>query len=141
MFSFSLFTGRWRLASHLRTGWQGETLATRHLRWLGYRVLQRNVRVGKKDEIDILAYDPIDQVLVFVEVKSRARSGEYAPEINVTAEKRIAMSRAARRWMTHHDWDIGYRLDVICVAEGKVVDHYKEVECNRSKWENRGHGR
>ncbi len=126
MWPLTLFTGK-STPAYLRVGWQGESLAARHLKRLGYRVLQRNVRVGRKDEIDILAYDPTENVLVFVEVKSRARNTEYTPEMNITAEKRIAMSRAARRWMTEHDWDMGYRLDVICVSEGKVVDHYKEV--------------
>ena len=131
VWSFPHFTDKSGLAPYLQVGWQGEILAARHLRQLGYRVLQRNVRVGRRDEIDILAYDPQDNVLVFVEVKSRARSGLYAPEVNVTASKRIKMSRAARRWMARHDFGIGYRLDVVCVAEGKVVNHFQQVSGRR----------
>ncbi len=118
-------------AAHFLVGSQGEALAALYLQRLGYSIFKRNLRVGRRDEIDILAFDPVDKVLVFVEVKSRARSTiYYAPEVNVTARKRSSMSRAARRYMTRHDFEIGYRLDVVCVAEGKVVNHFKEISAH-----------
>ena len=115
-------------APHIQVGREGEDTAVRYLRTLGYTILGRNIHVGKKDEIDILAFDRSEKITVFAEVKSRERSGAYAPEMNITWDKRTAMARAAARWITQRNLDVPYRLDVICVSEGRVVDHYKEIE-------------
>ncbi|MBI5156188.1 YraN family protein [Candidatus Peregrinibacteria bacterium] len=116
------------MAPHLLVGREGEDIAARYLRSEGYKILGRNVHVGKKDEIDILAFDQNEKITVFVEVKAREHSGEYAPELNITWGKRTAMARAAERWITQRNLDVPYRLDVICVSEGRVVGHYKEIE-------------
>lgn len=127
-----LFTGSSELAPHIVVGKNGENVAATFLRRLGYRILDRNVRVGKKDEIDIVAFDPLDRVYVFAEVKSRSRADEdFRPELNITPHKRNRMTHAARRWMVKRDEDVGYRMDVVCVVEGAVTAHYKEVEWSR----------
>ncbi len=115
------------MAKHMETGREGEGIALAHLRALGYPIRGRNVRIGR-DEIDIVAFDPKDQVVVFVEVKSRSRfDKDFRPELNVTGRKRGTMLRAARRWVARHRYDGGYRVDVVSVAEGRVLDHFKEV--------------
>ncbi len=107
-------------------GQAGEAVAERRLRLLGYRVLDRNLRVGR-GEIDLLAYDPTERVLAFIEVKTRQRHG-YDPAINLTPEKRAAMSRAARMWIDREDLgEIGYRLDLMCVEEGRITQHLKDL--------------
>lgn len=122
-----------RVAPHIRTGRTGERIAVQFLERLHYRILGRNVRLGK-GEIDILAWDPEDNVLIFAEVKTRLHDDpDYRPELNLTSEKRRRMVRAARLWVAEHEWDGGYRLDVLCVTGHSVVEHYKEVE-----WESRG---
>lgn len=125
---FSLLLGKPN-APHIEAGRRGERLAARFLRRLGYTVLQRNVHIGAKDEIDIVAYDPEDDVIVFAEVKTRSEESEYLPELNITPEKKEAMTRAARRWMIRFGADRFHRLDVVCVAAGRVTAHYKEIEC------------
>lgn len=128
MFLASLFHWQDR-AAHVQLGMDGEDIAAKHLRRSGYRIVRRNLRVGTKDEIDILAYDPKDDVYVFAEVKTRARlDPDYEPEMNATQEKREHMARAARRWMDAFATDVGYRLDLICVAEGRVVGHYEDID-------------
>lgn len=129
---FSFLCGK-SVAPHVEAGRHGEHIAARFLRKIGYRVLQRNIRIGPKDEIDILAYDPEDDVFVFAEVKTRTRESEYLPELNITPEKKEAMARAARRWMTRFGGDRFHRLDVVCVTAGRVTAHYKEVECDVSR--------
>lgn len=110
-----------------RIGDDGEIAAAGYLRMRGYKILGRNVRLVK-DEIDIIAYDPFDGCVVFVEVKSRARAvSEYSPAMRLDARKRTAMSRAARKWITKKNYHGGYRLDAILVADGRVMDHYKEI--------------
>lgn len=107
-------------------GHEGEVIAERRLRLLGYRILDRNVRL-ERDEIDLLAYDPTERVIAFIEVKSRSRSG-YDPAINLTPRKRAAMSRAARTWMEREQLgEIGCRLDLVCVEGGRVTQHLKDL--------------
>lgn len=116
------------LAPHIVVGEKGESLAADFLRKLGYRILAANVKVGAHDEIDIIAVDPKDRVLVFAEVKSRARrDDDYVPSLNLTREKRRNMFRAARRWMAAHRYDSGYRFDLIGIAGGVVIEHILDV--------------
>lgn len=100
----------------------------RHLRRKGIPVLARNMRVGRHDEIDIIAYDPVDRVIVFAEVKTRTvRSSDFRPELNLTHTKKARMIRAARAWTDVHCWDRGYRLDLLCIAGGEVIAHHRDL--------------
>ncbi len=116
------------LAAHLRTGRQGEEIALCFLSRLGWNILGRNVRIGKKDEIDLIAFDPMDRVIVFIEVKARkTMSASFRPEMNMTYRKKCCLFRAARHWVMMHDYEGGWRVDVLCVAEGIVTDHLREI--------------
>jgi putative endonuclease len=116
------------LAPHLRTGQNGEETAVHYLREMGYRIMGCNVRLSK-DEIDIMAFDPEDNVLVFAEVKTRkSLSEDFAPELNLTFQKKRNLFRSARTWVAHNGYEEGWRIDVLCVADGKVIDHWKEIE-------------
>ncbi len=82
---------------HLRSGEWGEEQAARMLSGKGYRILGRRVRVGRRDEIDIVARH--GEALVFVEVKTR-RGEEYGrPFSSVNRAKRHSLSRAAIGYM------------------------------------------
>ncbi|MFA7681563.1 MAG: YraN family protein, partial [Candidatus Peribacteraceae bacterium] len=96
-----------------------------------YRIYARNVRL-QKDEIDIVAYDPQERSVVFAEVKTRARtSKDFRPELNITRAKKEHLLRAARAWVALHEYEGSFRLDLICVAEGQVIHHVKDmaVDC------------
>ncbi len=109
-------------------GRRGEDVALTYLQRSGFLVLGRDVRL-ERDQIDILAYDPSEQSLVFVEVKARsAWSQDFRPELGLDARKRRAMVRAARRWVRERGYEGGYRMDLVCVVEGRVVDHLKELD-------------
>lgn len=97
----------------------GEALAVRHLLRQGMSVIGRNVRLGR-DEIDIVAFDPLDRCVAFVEVKMRTNGGDYHPSLNMTRGKRRHMIRAARRWVHANGYDGGYRLDAAYVSNGRV---------------------
>ena len=58
------------MADHNELGKIGEELAEKHLRRIGYQILQRNWRFGH-DELDIIARD--GEWLVIVEVKTTLR--------------------------------------------------------------------
>jgi len=59
-----------------------------------YRILGQRVRVGLRDELDLVCRSP-DGVLVFVEVKTRASEDFGRPFSAINARKRKALSRAS----------------------------------------------
>lgn len=115
------------MAPHIALGASGEDLAAVFLKSLGYSILHRNVRVGR-DEIDIIAEDKEDDVLVFVEVKARGKlDPDFLPAANAGPRKWKKLRRAAGKWTHEHSYDGGWRMDLVSVAGGKVIDHVKEV--------------
>jgi putative endonuclease len=108
------------MAEHLETGEWGERQAEKALKSKKYRILGRRVRVGQRDEVDLIARS--DETLVFVEVKTRASEDFGAPVAAVDAEKRRLLSRAAVRYLKMLKRPPEYfRFDVVEVI-GKVGD-------------------
>jgi len=71
-----------------------EALVADHLAAMGWRILGRQVRVGRL-EIDLLAVDPAPPAeLVLVEVRARGRREYGLPEESVDHAKRRALRRA-----------------------------------------------
>ncbi len=103
--------GFWRRRKSL--GEQGEDLAAKALKRAGYRILERNLHLGRY-EIDILAQE--GDTVAFVEVKTRRADGEFQPEDNVTYKKRLHISRAARIYISRQNDDsVYYRFDIVSV--------------------------
>lgn len=102
-------------AEHLRTGLWGENTAADFLRRKGYRVLGRRVKIGRRDEIDlVMSYKG---VLIFVEVKTRRAEKYGRPLDAVNKAKRFALSRAAVRYLKRlHDPRVLFRFDVVEVV-------------------------
>ena len=82
---------------HLKSGLWGERHAERILRAKGYKILGRRVRVGRRDELDLVARK--DDVLVFIEVKTRRDETFGRPSSAVNRRKQAVLSRAALRYM------------------------------------------
>jgi len=78
---------------HLVLGKWGERSAARILRKKGLKILGRRVRVGKHDEIDLLARE--GNILVILEVKTRSAEGLRPPRDAVDRDKQIHLNRAA----------------------------------------------
>jgi len=85
------------LPEHLATGVWGERQAEAYLKGLGFRILGRRIRVGQKDELDLLARD--GNCLVFIEVKTRRDESFGRAASAVDRDKRYRMSRAAVRYL------------------------------------------
>lgn len=116
------------LVSHIAIGKYGELVAEKYLKRYGYQIWERNVRIGRRDEIDLVAFDQKEGVLVFIEVKTRSQQSEdFHPLLNFTYKKRKSFQRAVRRWIARAEYEGGYRMDMVCVVEGGVTEHIKEV--------------
>lgn len=94
-------------------GMHGEDLAARALKRAGYRILERNLNLGRY-EIDILAQE--GDTVAFVEVKTRRAVNVFEPKDNVTQEKRHHLIQAARIYLSHQeDPSLYYRFDIVSV--------------------------
>jgi len=78
--------------SQLEFGSKGESLAVRHLKKQGYKILKQNYRT-KIGEIDIIAKDK--ETIVFVEVKSRRSDHFGNPKWAITPRKQRKISMVA----------------------------------------------
>lgn len=109
------------------TGELGEEVAAHFLVVRGYRILERNFHC-KGGEVDIIARDPEDKSLVFIEVKARRGLTYGVPQLAVTAFKQRQISKAALTWLSKNRLhDTNARFDVIAIllhTDGNhAVDH------------------
>jgi putative endonuclease len=97
----------------------GERRAAWWYRLRGWRVLGANVRAGG-NELDLIVRR--GDVLRFVEVKERTRSGYGGASGAVGAEKQRRVRRAAQAYLAAHPelarLDLGF--DVIAVEDGRL---------------------
>jgi len=95
-------------------GQRGEDAAARALRKAGYRILERNVRIGRR-EIDIIAQD--GDTIAFTEVKTRRPGQAAAPEDSIGPTKRRHIESVARQYIARQDNpEQYYRFDVVSVV-------------------------
>lgn len=113
--------------NNLQVGSQGEALAKAYLQDKNYKIYDQNVRLGR-DEIDVLAYDQEEKMLVFVEVKTRSRyDPDFLPALAMTPRKKRALRRAAWKWMQLRGYDAPWRIDVVFVIGKNVFRHVKQI--------------
>ena len=102
-------------------GRAAEEAAARYLTQSGWRLLGRNVRIGR-GELDIVARR--GSVLAFVEVKARRTSTCGAPEDAVSTLKRRQIARLAELWLAARPWAMhgvdDVRFDIIAVVSSAV---------------------
>lgn len=103
-------------APHLSTGANGEDLACDLLHQKDYRILQRNLRMGKA-EIDIIARQ--NDVLVFVEVKTRTNDEFGYLEEFVNRRKQRMILNAADAYIVKTGWQEDIRFDIIAITMSK----------------------
>ena len=100
--------------NHLEFGAVGERLAAEHIESLGWRIIGRNVRVGR-GELDITAIDGDE--LVIVEVRTR-RIGKISPsETTVGPKKLKSILKCARTYVERIlSYDGNWRIDIAAVT-------------------------
>jgi len=106
-------------------GKTAEQQACVFLQSLGFEILELNVRTPF-GEIDILAKTA--EILVFVEVKSKLSSSGGEAIEQVTPQKLLHMTRSAQAIVQRLHWSGEYRIDLICIEQGKVTDHIQNLE-------------
>jgi putative endonuclease len=113
-----------RVYSH--QGLEGEKLAVRHLKRLGYRIICRNYR-SPLGEIDIIARHR--GVLVFVEVKSRSTETFGSPKLAVTPAKQRKLSQVAWHYLQQHNLvEASARFDVVTISRSRSAPHLEVIE-------------
>jgi len=111
-----------------KLGVWGEGLAVARLQQSGLIILERNWRY-KRAEIDIIARE--DNVLVFIEVKTRTYSAFGMPEERVDSRKRNLLIDAAMAYMRSigHDWEIRFDIVSVLGEPGMPTDisHFRDA--------------
>ena len=120
---------RFDLSSTQALGRKGEDIAHRYLRSRGLNIVARRYRLEDgSGEIDLIARHR--NVLVFVEVKTRASASYGTPERAIDAEKERKLVRAARSYTLKAgaDWS-QVRFDVVSVVLSRppVITHFEDA--------------
>ncbi len=109
-------------------GKKGEQAAEAFLKEKGYEILKRNYRYGH-GEIDIIAKDPEDGYLVFVEVKTRKNLEFGEPEYGITSGKIRQLKKVAELYLADNEiYEADCRFDVIAIImedeDNPSIKHY-----------------
>ena len=95
-------------------GKKGEDLACSFIKEKGYTLVTRNFR-KKCGEIDIIAYE--DDVLVFIEVKTRSNESKGSPLEAVNRQKQQQIIKTATYYLAENDsFDVSCRFDVLGIT-------------------------
>ncbi len=101
------------MAEHNDLGKKGEALAASYIQQKGYKIITRNYRF-KHLEIDLIAKD--NDVLVIIEVKTRASRFLAGPEKTVTQGKQKLLIKAANQYIIENEVDLDCRFDIISIV-------------------------
>ena len=114
--------------SNTKKGKKTEDIALQFLISLGYEIQAANW-FSKKAEIDIIATH--QNVLIFIEVKSRKTSKFGDPALAVTRRKQRLLVAAATSYMDSIDYDGDFRFDILTIVgyeENQLtLEHYPDA--------------
>jgi putative endonuclease len=112
-------------SADMAAGRRGEDLAHRYLKKRGMTIVARNYRLASGDaEADIITRD--GEMLVIVEVKSRATAEFGPPERAIGEEKKQHLFRVARAYAKKSETPLDrVRFDVVTVilSNPPVIEH------------------
>lgn len=113
--------------AHLQTGAWGEDQAADYLRSKGMKILAKRVRLQRrKEELDLVVRE--GDVLVFVEVKTRADESFGRPYAAVNAAKRRHVTRAGLTYLRQlRKPPRHFRFDVVEVIGQPATDTPPEI--------------
>lgn len=117
------------MSKRSEVGAWGEAIAARYLAEQGYIVRDRNWRHGH-GELDIVAER--DDVIVFVEVRTRRSDAFGAPQESITARKRATLIATAQAYLDQHGLqDRHWQIDVIALdlRRRNILERLDHIEC------------
>lgn len=82
-------------------GQHGERTAAEYLESQGFEIIERNWRCTH-GELDIVAFEPAQHALVFVEVKTKSGPGFGAPLEAITVAKARKLYQLSMLWLKAH---------------------------------------
>ncbi len=115
------------MATHHAIGKYGEKLAAEFLKKKGFHIVATNYRFGKA-EIDIIAQQ--NDLLVFVEVKTRKNHLFGTPEAFVSEAQAERIFEAAEAYQDAHEGDYQIRFDIISISgtpPNCAVEHFTDA--------------
>ena len=120
-----------KIAAHRRTGRKGEEAAYFHLRKLGYTMVARNFRSPRcRGEIDLIGWE--NDVLCFVEVKTRTTHDVKPAEAAVDRHKRRQIAAVAREYLRRSPPSCQWRFDVVSVYYQRSNASEPQIEVFRN---------
>ena len=123
------------MAAHNDLGHKGEDMAADYLQKEGYYILERNWTNKGRKEIDIIATK--DDVIVFVEVKTRKVGSITTPISAVDARKQHRIILAADSYLKAYRIDSRCRFDIISIIyndEASKIEHIEDAFRVRPKF-------
>lgn len=106
-------------------GRKGEAIATNFLAKKKHRIIERNWR-WKKAEIDLITQH--QDVLVFVEVKTRSSPLYGQPQEFISARKIELMKDAAEAYITNENIDLEIRFDIVSIIHKNKTIKIEHIE-------------
>lgn len=108
------------------TGRWGEQQAAEYLQKKGYKVVEQNFRY-RRAEIDLIVRQ--DQLLVFVEVKTRQSIRYGFPETFVRSAQASLIVEAADHYLQERSWPGLIRFDIVAVtvAPDLRIHHFEDA--------------
>ena len=106
-------------------GKKGEELGAQYLIGKGYQILATNWQSGHQ-EVDIIARK--NDLICFVEVKTRATDKFEAPYKAVNKQKQSYLIQAAQRYIDAMDEDVEAQFDVLSIVLNSFKQEIEHIE-------------
>ncbi len=110
MIQFNIPRNSFSQATKGETGRAGETLAVKFLEQKGFRLIKRNHRI-RGGELDLIMEN--DDIMIFVEVKTRTTANFGEPEDSLTPVQTRKIIRAILHWLGENPAKKPWRCDLV----------------------------
>ncbi|MCK4520792.1 YraN family protein [Candidatus Parcubacteria bacterium] len=117
------------MKNNIKIGRIGEEIARDYLEDKGYDIIEQNCKT-RYSEIDLIAKK--DDVLVFIEVRTKTSERFGSPEETINKEKIRRLIRSADAYSAIKRWKGQYRIDAVCVVLDQNhklsrIQHYESI--------------
>lgn len=112
------------MALHNEIGKKGEQESIKYLLSNNYLILENNYRFDRA-EIDIIAQK--EQVVVFIEVKTRSKNKFGNPEEFLSEAQQKRIFKAAKNYIETNNIETPVRFDVISIVKNQEIKHIEDA--------------